>query len=189
MLRRGPILLALALALLAGCGSGRPERAVDPAASNAAPAGLAVRAEVHVRDTIAAARFRPGVYLLEPDGTLRVAERQPRVEGQPMPPQPNYPPILRRLPPSEVDRLWRLIGPTTLADPGNPERIGRSEDWAPARNRSVALIDIHDHNGARRFAISLTGATPTAIDGRALVERLQALAWRTPPPAAAPAGP
>lgn len=176
-------LILLALALLAGCGSGRPERTVEPAASNTAPAGLSVRAEVHVRDTIAAARFRSGVYLLEPDGTLRVAPHQPRTEGQPMPPQPTHPPILRRLHPSEVDRLWRLIGPTTLADPGNPEQISRSEDWAPARNRSVALIDIEDHNGPRRFAVSLTGATPTAIDARALVERLQALAWRTPPPA------
>lgn len=100
-----------------------------------------------------------------------------------MPPMPDYPPILRRLPPSEVDRLWRLIGPTTLADPGNPEAIRPTEDWSPPTNRSVALIDIQDHNGARRFAVSLTGATPAAIDARALVERLQALAWRTPPPA------
>jgi hypothetical protein len=102
---------------------------------------------------------------------------------------PTYPPILRRLPPSDVDRLWRLIGPTTLADPSNPEIIRPTEDWSPPPNRSVALIDIHDHNGSRRFAVSLTGATPAAIDGRALVERLQALAWRTPPPSAARAAP
>lgn len=176
-------LLLISLALLAACGSGRPERTIEPTASTAAPAGLAVRAEVYVRDSIAAARFTPGVYLLEPDGTLRVGERQSRTEGEPMPPMPDYPPILRRLPPSEVDRLWRLIGPTTLADPANPEAIRPTEDWSPPPNRSVALIDIQDHNGTRRFAVSLTGATPAAIDARALVERLQALAWRTPPPA------
>lgn len=174
--------MLLTLAFLTACGSGRPDRTIEPTASTAAPAGLSVRAEVYVRDTIAAARFTPGVYLLEPDGTLRVADRQPRTDAEPMPPLPDYPPILRRLPPSEVDRLWRLIGPTTLADPANPEAIRPTEDWSPGTNRSVALIDLHDHNGTRRFAVSLTGATPAAIDGRALVERLQALAWRSPAP-------
>ncbi|MFI4915422.1 MAG: hypothetical protein ACIAS6_02805 [Phycisphaerales bacterium JB060] len=171
----------------AGCAARQAEPTVVPAALRA-PAGLSVRAEVHVRDTIAAARFSPGVYLLEPDGTLRVADRQPRTpagpDGLPMPPETIYPPILRRLSPSEVDRLWRLIGPGTLADPANPERIGPSADWSPPPGRSVALIDIEDNRGRRRFAISLTGGTPAAIDGRALIERLQALAWRTPPPAA-----
>lgn len=179
-------LVALAIAP-AGCNSQPPELTVTPAALRA-PAGLSVRAEVHVRDTIAAARFAPGVYLLEPDGTLRVAEQQPRTpagpDGLPMPPETIYPPILRRLSPSEVDRLWRLVGPGTLADPANPERIGPSADWSPPPGRSVALIDIEDNLGRRRFAISLTGGTPAAVDGRALVERLQALAWRTPPPAA-----
>jgi|GEM_PF-6979085 len=175
-------LLFTLLTLLTACGSGRPERTIEPTASTTAPAGLSVRAEVYVRDTIAAARFAPGVYLVEANGTLRVGDRQPRTDGEPMPPKPSYPPILRRLPPSEVDRLWRLIGPTTLADTGNPEIIRPTEDWSPPTNRSVALIDLHDHNGSRRFAVSLTGATPAAIDGRALVERLQALAWRTPPP-------
>lgn len=170
------------LACLTACGSGPPRPTIEPTASTNAPAGLSVRAEVYVRDTIAAARFTPGVYLVEADGTLRVADRQSRTDGQPMPPMPTYPPILRRLPPFEVDRLWRLIGPTTLADPQSPEIIRPTEDWAPPPNRSVALIDIHDHNGARRFAVSLTGATPAAIDGRALVQRLQALAWRSPPP-------
>lgn len=182
-------LLLTLLAFLTACGSGRPQRTVEPTASTAAPAGLSVRAEVYVRSASAAARFTPGVYLLEPDGTLRVGAGQARTDGQPMPPMPGYPPILRRLPPSEVDRLWRLIGPTTLADPGNPEAIRPTEDWSPPppqTNRSVALIDIHDHNGSRRFAVSLTGATPAAIDARALVERLQALAWRTPPPVAGP---
>ncbi|MFI4883104.1 MAG: hypothetical protein ACIAQU_11025, partial [Phycisphaerales bacterium JB064] len=146
-----------------------------------------IRAEVYVRDTLAARRFSSGVYLLEPDGTLRFGTHQPRTTDRPMPPEPVYPPILRRLHPSEIDRLWRLVGPTTLANPTNPERIRPGEDWSPPPNLSVALIDIHDHNGSRRFAISLTGATPAARDAHPLLERLQALAWRTPQPT--PAGP
>lgn len=178
--------LLLALTLVTGCSGQRSRVTSEPLASNAAPAGLSIRAEVYVRDTVAARRFSPGVYLLEPDGTLRFTERQPRTEGMPMPPQPIYPPLLRRLPPSEVDRLWRLIGPSTLADPTNPERIRPGEDWSPPPGRSVALLDIQDHNGTRRFAVSLTGATPAARDARPVLERLQALAWRTPQPVPTP---
>ncbi len=179
------ILLASSALLVAACRSS-PDPEPEPA-SLQAPPGLSVRAEVYVRDTIAAARFVPGVYLLEPDGTLRVSERQlrptrPQASDEPMPTATAYPPIQRRLSPSEVDRLWRVIGPTTLSDPNNPERISPSADWSPSSSRSLALIDIEDDRGRRRFAISLTGATPAAVDGRALVERLQALAWRTPPP-------
>lgn len=182
MLHRACTLILLAsLALLVAACRSSPDPEPEPA-SLQAPPGLSVRAEVYVRDTIAAARFTPGVYLLEPDGTLRVSERQPRTSDQPMPPETAYPPIQRRLSPSEVDRLWRVIGPTTLSDPNNPERISPSADWSPPPTRSLALIDIEDDRGRRRFAVSLTGATPAAIDGRALVERLQALAWRTPPP-------
>lgn len=176
------IYLAFLGTLGAACRSA-PDPEPEPAVLRAPP-GLSVRAEVYVRDTIAAARFTPGVYLLEPDGTLRVNERQPRTTGQPMPPETVYPPIRRRLSSSEVDRLWRVIGPTTLSDPDNPERISLSADWSPPSSRSLALIEIEDDRGRRRFAISLSGATPAAIDGRALVERLQALAWRTPPPRA-----
>lgn len=182
MLQRACTLILLAfLALLVAACRSSPDPEPEPAALRAPP-GLSVRAEVYVRDTIAAARFAPGVYLLEPDGTLRVSERQPRTIDQPMQPETAYPPIQRRLSPSEVDRLWRVIGPTTLSDPNNPECISPSADWSPSSSRSLALIDIEDDRGRRRFAISLTGATPAAIDGRALVERLQALAWRTPPP-------
>ncbi|MEQ9097468.1 MAG: hypothetical protein RIE32_14530 [Phycisphaerales bacterium] len=183
MYTRSFTLVVLVLSALAvpACRSRPPEPQPDPVALRA-PAGLSVRAEVYVVDTIAAERFAPGVYLIEPDGTLRVADRQPRTVDQPMPPETVYPPILRRLSPSEIDRLWRLIGPGTLADPDNPERISPSADWSPPRGRSMALIDIEDDRGRRRFAVSLTGATPAAIDGRALVERIQALAWRTPPP-------
>ena len=180
------LLTCLALACMAACSGQRSGVTTAPAASNAAPTGLAIRAEVYVRDTIAAARFAPGVYLIEPDGTLRFTDRQPRTQGQPMPPEPLYPPILRRLHPSEVDRLWRLIGPTTLADPTNPERIRPGEDWSPPTGRSVALLEVQDPGGTRRFVVSLTGATPAARDARPLLERIQALAWRTPPPAVTP---
>lgn len=170
------------IAILAGCASS-PGPTVEPAATLAAPAGLTIRAEVYVRDTQAAQRFVSGVYLLEPDGTLRV-DSQPRPAQQdvPMPTPAAYPPILRRLNPSEVDRIWRLIGPTSLADTNNPERIEPQQVWIPDPRRSVALIDIRDHNGSRRFVVSLLGATPTANDARPLLERLQALAWRTPQP-------
>ena len=168
--------------LVGGCASGTPNPASEPVVSVVAPAGLTVRAEVHVRDTITAQRFRSGVYLLEPDGTLRVAGFQRRTEGEPMPQEPVYPPILRRLSASEVDRVWRLIGPTSLADPDNPETILPAEDWSPPTRRSVALVEIRDQRGSRRFVVSLSGATPAAVDAQSLIERLQALAWRTPQP-------
>ncbi|MEO1279020.1 MAG: hypothetical protein AAFV77_08695 [Planctomycetota bacterium] len=177
--------LLCAAACLPGCG-GRAVTTQDETpsapASAVAPAGLSVRAEVHVRDTIAARRYASGVYLLEPDGTLRAGGPQPRSADDPMPALPQYPPILRRLDPSDVNRVWRLIGGTTLADPDSPERIPPIQDWAPLPNRSIALVQIRDHNGTRRFAVSLTGATPAAIEAQALVERLQALAWNTPQP-------
>jgi len=192
MLGLNPILrLAIVLCLFvvwsaAGCASsGSPAPGADAealSASAVAPAGLSVRAEVYVRDRIAAARFSPGVYLLEPDGTLRVGGAHQREMGQPMPSMARYPPILRRLAPSEVNRVWRLIGGTTLADPASPERIQPTEDWAPLPDRSIVLVHIRDHNGTRRFAVSLSGATPAAAAAQALVERLQALAWKTPQP-------
>lgn len=173
-----PVIL-LGLTLAAGCASA-PGPTVEPVATLSAPAGLTVRAEVHVRDTATARRFVSGVYLLEPDGTFRVAQRASSPPPGPMPDPPAYPPILRRLNPSEVDRIWRLIGPTSLADPNNPERIAPQLAWIPDRTRSVALIDIRDHHGTRRFAIALSGATPGANDARPLLDRLQALAWRAP---------
>ena len=185
------LLLGLAALCLPACGG----RVVDPEndaasvpASAVAPAGLTIRAEVHVRDTIAAGRYNSGVYLLEPDGTLRVGGPQARSADDPMPELPQYPPILRRLDPSDVNRVWRLIGGTTLADPDSPERIPPIQDWAPLPNRSIALVQIRDHNGTRRFAVSLNGATPAAVEAQALVERLQALAWNTPQPLT-PTGP
>lgn len=178
-------LVALPLALFA-CAAPPAPLADEPMAPTQAPAGLTVRAEVHVRDTIAAARFSSGVYVIEPDGTLRVAETQPRTPRfEPMPALAVTPPVLRRLDASEIDRLWRLIGPTSLADPANPERLPPSQDWYPPANRSVAMLEVHDQNGSRRFAIALNGATPAAIDGRALLERIQTMAWRTPQPAIA----
>ncbi len=179
------ILLGFAALCLTACGGRAVNVEAQPPptpASAVAPAGLSVRAEVHVRDTIAAQRFASGVYLLEPDGTLRSGGPQRRSAEDPMPALPRYPPILRRLDPSDVDRVWRLIGGTTLADPDSPERIPPIQDWAPLPNRSIALVQIRDHNGTRRFAVSLTGATPAAIEAQDLVERLQALAWQTPQP-------
>ncbi|MCW5756645.1 MAG: hypothetical protein KIT54_05345 [Phycisphaeraceae bacterium] len=177
---RFPAILLVA-ALLTGCASS-PGPIVEPTATLTAPAGLIVRAEVHVRDTQAAQRFVSGVYLLEPDGTLRVDARvRPSQEG-PMVAPPNYPPILRRLSPSDVDRIWRIIGPSVLAEDANPERVDPRQTWTPDTVRSTAMIEIRDHNGTRRYVVSLLGGTPTAIDARQLIERLQALAWRTPKP-------
>ncbi|MEO1007288.1 MAG: hypothetical protein AAFX79_01845 [Planctomycetota bacterium] len=172
-------LLVLAMVLLGGC---RAAPEAESSRSSGPPAGMSIRAEVHVFDAATADRYAPGVYLLEPDGTLRVGPAPDRPRGIVAPPRAPYPPVLRTIGSADAERLWRLVRSSSLDDPDDPERISHDAGWAPLDGRSAVLVDISDDQGRRRYATALLGATPAATDARALVERLQALAWRTPRP-------
>jgi len=128
------------------------------------------------------ARFADGRYVLEPGGALRAGPAPARQADAPMPPEPPLPPLVRTLDQQEVERLWLLVRGSSLADPLNPASVPPGAWWSPPSAGGDVLVEVHDHAGVRRYAAPLAGGTPLAAEARALLARVQALAWRSPPP-------
>ncbi len=116
-------------------------------------------------------RTRPACYLVEPDGSYRVAvgpAASPTV----------FPPLARHLTREQVDRLWSLARDAGVLDTDHPGRVQNVETFVrPAGDATFALVYAGFAGSQRHVAIPLDGehADPTTITP--LIDELTALAW------------
>ncbi|MBC6954428.1 MAG: hypothetical protein DYG93_10785 [Leptolyngbya sp. PLA2] len=159
--------------LAASCAS----RPVDPARTASAPPDFTLSVTVlssarSIAETDRLPpRSRPACYLVEPDGSFRVAvgpAASPKV----------FPPLARTLTREQVDRVWSLARDAGVLDADHPGRVQNVETFVrPAGNATVALVYAGFAGSQRHVAVALDGdhAEPAALVP--LIDELNALAW------------
>ena len=111
--------------------------------------------------------FHPARYALEPDGLLRAEVGSGVAE-------PSFPPIARRLEPSQIETLY---GHTRLLDLDQPDSfavpVPGPQVYQPPAGRPVALIEIASSGLARAFEIDTTDSAALP-----LIRELERLTWQ-----------
>ena len=114
------------------------------------------------------APFRAARYAIEPDGLLRAQVGAGVTE-------PDYPPIARRLEPSQLETLYAH---TRLLDLDHPESfavpVPGPQVYKPPAGKPVALVEIASLGIARAFEIDTTD--PKSIP---LIRELERLTWQS----------
>ncbi|MCL4743401.1 MAG: hypothetical protein KJZ54_14490 [Phycisphaerales bacterium] len=159
--------------LAASCAS----RPADPARFASAPADFTLSVTVlSPAGSIADAdrlppRSRPTCYLVEPDGSFRVAvgpAASPAV----------FPPLARHLTREQVERVWTLARDAGVLDADHPGRVQNVETFVrPAGDATVALIYAGFAGSQRHTAVSLDAPDAHAASLAPLIDELNALAW------------
>lgn len=156
--------LLLLLLLLPACGAARhPTVGV--------PGDLALGVTVlGSREAVGLPRAqRPAQYILETDGSLRVAV------GAGVEPS-TYPARVRRLTPRQVAHLWALVTAGQFNSPDHPGHLDDISAFRPNPRDGWALIDITAN--AKRQIVALRPADDPA--GARVVDELAGLAWIRP---------
>ncbi|MEZ6233937.1 MAG: hypothetical protein R3B68_07085 [Phycisphaerales bacterium] len=115
---------------------------------------------------------RPAQYILEPDGTLRVAVGAGVDPG-------TFPPRTRRLDPRQVERLWTLVESAGLAADaaGTPvSGAGPGPSAVPSPPDGWAYVDVAASGQRHQRAIQLE-SNPAA---QGVIDELASLAWIRP---------
>ncbi len=111
--------------------------------------------------------YRPGRYILEPDGQLRVAIG---TGARPA----TYPPAMRRLTAAQRDEIWNLALKAGYL--GIPREDSIDPEVAPVVvSRPTALVYIVADAARRGTQVTLDA--PNAEPTRVLIDRLAELAW------------
>ena len=166
----GLLLAAFAVSLapsLAACGATR-----HPVSGVPGDFGLAVTVLASRDEPDRPRSQRPAQYILEPDGTLRVAVGAGVDPG-------TFPPRTRRLDPRQVERLWLLVESAGLAGdaaetPGSDD--GPSPAAVPSPPDGWAYVDVAASGQRHQRAIQL-GSNPAA---QGVIDELASLAWIRP---------
>lgn len=158
------VALACLLGLLGGCGATRHPEAGVPGDFALA---ITVLRETAGRDVPRA--LRPAQYMVDVDGTLRVAV------GPGVGPT-TYPPRMRRLSPAQVARLWSLSESAGLAEFPHPARLDDIRAFRPTPRDGWAIVDIAGGGQRQAIAIELAAA-PGVVT---LTDELAGLAWIRP---------
>ena len=154
------LLLLAALLLLPACGATRHPEVGHPTDF---ALGITVLAD---RDAPRQPRHRrPAQYLLEPDGTLRVAV------GAGVEPS-TYPPRVRRLSRPQVERLWTLVDAAAY-NADHPAVLSDPLAFRPTPRDGWALIDV-TADGQRHHLGLQIDQDPSA---QRLIDELAALSW------------
>lgn len=168
--------MVVVLACLAGCGSTPALPPPKPVAlPDARPAdftlAVTVLAPAHDRARPAdlPRSLQPGRYIVEPDGSLRVALGPGSTVT-------TFPPRTRTLSPRQMDMLWRQVRDSGLLDPGNPGRITGPEEALRSRDRTTGLFYIAQE-GNRATVRVLLDRSEASLGAERLVDRLAELGW------------
>jgi hypothetical protein len=153
-----------------GCASPAP----DPLTFRGAPADFTLDVTVQgpQDDRMARAR-RPGRYVLEPDGILRVGVG----EGVS---REYYPPQTRQLSRDETDRVWRLVRDSRILEPDNPDRVRPGLPFGRVQDRPTADMSILYAGEREHYRVLLDGQTPESAAVERVVDHLAGLAWLEP---------
>ena len=112
---------------------------------------------------------RPAQYILEPDGTLRVAVGAGVDPG-------TFPPRTRRLDPRQVERLWTLVESAGLASDAPSGDAGPGPSAVPSPPDGWAYVDVAASGQRHQRAIQLE-SSPAA---QGVIDELASLAWIRP---------
>lgn len=160
-------LLGAIAAFLAACGATR-----HPVSGVPGDFGLAITV-LASRDEPGLARAqRPAQYILEPDGTLRVAVGAGVDPG-------TFPPRTRRLDPRQVERLWTLVESAGLAADAAGTTVsgaGPGPSSVPSPPDGWAYVDVAASGQRHQRAIQLE-SNPAA---QGVIDELASLAWISP---------
>jgi hypothetical protein len=110
--------------------------------------------------------LRPAQYLVEADGTFRVAI------GAGVEPT-TYPPRVRRLSRRQVERLWSLVDAAGYNEPAHAAGITNVEAFRPTPRDGWAIIDITARGDRQALGINMEQDENAAR----LTEELAGLAW------------
>lgn len=168
MLRCRAISLPL-LALLTACSStpSTPSSAPPPDFTLAITVLTRESAKADSDPRTTARPLRPGRYILEPDGQLRVAIGRGATPA-------TYPPAMRRLTAEQRREAWELADRAGLASIPAAESID-AERPPPIVSRPTALVYVRARGERRGTEVALD--SPDAEPARALIDRLAELAW------------
>ncbi|MCW5777111.1 MAG: hypothetical protein KIS87_11795 [Phycisphaeraceae bacterium] len=176
MKRRSPLPLfaCCAAGLLAVSCASRP---TDPARFTSAPADFTLSVTVLSPARSMAEvdrlppRARPACYLVEPDGSFRVAvgpAASPKV----------FPPLTRQLTREQVDLVWSLARDAGILDADHPGRVQNVETFVrPGGNATIALIYAGFAGSQRHVAVALDAAHADPAAVAPLIDELNTLAW------------
>ncbi|MCA9299770.1 MAG: hypothetical protein KDA28_11920, partial [Phycisphaerales bacterium] len=113
--------------------------------------------------------LRPGRYIYEPDGILRV--QTGRVSPR------TYPSPTRRLREVERERLWRLVVDTGFLDGVHLGEVASWEGLEPARDETIALVSTSWGGHQRLILTDLDTSSADAAAAAQLIDHLAELAW------------
>jgi len=163
------IAISLALGLLGSCASSPPGNPAEPPPDFTLAITVLSRENPQVdRDPRTLARpYRPGRYILEPDGVLRVAIGTGALPK-------TFPPAMRRLTFAQRNEVWELASSAGYMAIPAEQSINAAASPA-AVSRPTAMIYVVAGDSTRGLQISLDA--PTAEPSRVLIDRLAELAW------------
>lgn len=166
-------LVAAGLVCGSGCGASRETRAGDFRAESVAPADFSLSlAIVGTGPKAAATNLQSAWYVLDPDGSLRVAVGD---RG----PASRVPPIVRQLTRDQVDAVWRHIDGLGLSTPG---AFGAGGAMPRTQTEPAAELSIAAEGRRSTRTCDLSDAESACAGAAAAVAaHLRDLAWMTAP--------
>ena len=181
------LVILLLLVAVPGCASSRQARVESALLADMPPADFTLAVTVMRPVPLGAlinartepprsGALRPARYVVEADAVLRAAIGYGATEQ-------TFPPRTRQLSAAQLADLWNALRSSALVDPNHSDLVGKLPDLESfsrdTEGRGGYCVSFSIAGDRRVLAID--EADPAAADARALVERLNRLAWVQPP--------